>query len=77
MPTDTLENVLSQVQRVLDELANTGRTTLTHDELLTLAEHVDRIHKDEDHRINTLHKPRRVVHWDDDDYWDDEERAPE
>ena len=71
MPADTWENVLSQVQRVLDELYNNGRTTLTPDEILTLADRVDQIHRDEHCRNTTLHKSPRVVRWDDEGYFDD------
>ena len=65
MPSDTLGNVLSQLQGVLDELYDTGRTTLTPDQIETLRRQVWSIQRDEDRKINAFHKPPREVRWDD------------
>ena len=79
MPTKTWENILFQAQMTLCEMANAGATTRNPDELLTLVDHVELIHNYENFMINALHKPLRVVQWDEDhfDDIDDEESAPE
>lgn len=79
MPTETWQNILSQAHQVLQELADTGRTTLTRPELLTLAERVEHVRIDEAQRTNSLDERPRVIHWDDPDCFDDlhgEEEAP-
>ncbi|MDE2842273.1 MAG: hypothetical protein OXN21_02710 [Chloroflexota bacterium] len=66
MPTETWQNILSQAHQVLQELADTGATTRTTDELVTLALHVDLIYRDEYVRVNALGRSPRVVQWDED-----------
>ena len=63
MPTETWGNILFQTQLALRELATRGATARTTDELLTLADHVDRIHSDEYFRITALGRPPRLVRW--------------
>ena len=71
MPTETWQNILSQAHQVLQELADTGRTTLTRPELPTLVERVEHVRIDEARRTNSLDELPRVIHWDDPDCFDD------
>ena len=76
MPTDTWGNILFQAQMVLRRVAADGAADRTPEELLALADNVDRIHGDEYFRTTALHEPPRVVRWDDPDLeGDDEEEA--
>ena len=79
MPEDTLANVLTQLQRVLNELYDTGRTTLTSAEVETLTRQVAYMQWDEDRRIKGWKKPPRMVRWDCDycNFDDHEEMAQE
>ena len=67
MPTETWGNILFQAQLALRELATTGATTRSPEQLMHLADQVDRIHGDEHFRVTTLHEPPRVIRWEEPD----------
>ena len=75
MPSATWQNILSQAQLAIQELADTGRTTLTRPELLILVERVEHVRIDEARRTNSLDELPRAIHWDDEDYFDDNDDA--
>ena len=68
MPTETLENVLTQLQKMLVELYDNGRTTLAPEQIETLSRQVAYIQRDEGRRI-AFGKAPKEVKWDE-DYFD-------
>ena len=75
--SDTVKwgTILFKAQAVLRELGSSGETSASPQELLDLADQLDKIHSDEWFRVEHLGREPRVIAWSPEESWEDRVQA--